>query len=121
MTYQYRIGDVGAPVPKLPRRQTRTSGSGAFSDLFAKESFKDALKRTFVAAGQASGTDGNFKVYKTHARNSIAAELLPEGKAPARWRTGYRLATIVGDADVAACDDDDEPETDDEEIQEADE
>ena len=31
------------------------------------------------------------------------------------------LATMVGDADVAACDDDDEPETDEEEIQEADE
>ena len=28
---------------------------------------------------------------------------------------------MVGDADVAACDDDDEPETDEEEIQEADE
>ena len=47
----------------------------------------------------------------THARNTIAAHLLPEGAAE---DTQGSLATFAGDADVATCEDDDEPETDDE-------
>jgi len=50
-------------------------------ELFDKDSFKTALHRTFVSAGQAPGKDGKFAVYKSHARNSIAANLLSEGAA----------------------------------------
>ena len=82
-------------------------------ELFTKDSFRDALARTFVAAGQAPGKGGKFEVYKTHARNSIAVNLLPEGAAE---DTGTAtLATIAGDTDVATCEDEDEPETDEDE------
>ena len=83
-------------------------------ELFAKESFQLALARTFVAAGQAPDARGKYAVYKTHARNAIAASLVPEGKVEEGAAT---LATMAGGTDVATCDDDAEPETDDEEDQ----
>ena len=45
-------------------------------------------------------------------------DLLTEGKVE---DAAACLATMGGDADVTNCDDDDEPETDEEEIQNADE
>ena len=78
-------------------------------DLFTKDSFQAALKRTFIAAGQAPLHGGTFAVYTSHARNRIAANLLPAGKAE-----DTSLATMFGHVDVANCDDDDEPETDEE-------
>ena len=79
-------------------------------DLFTQASFKDAIKKTFVAAGQTPRPDGSFTVYKTHARSSISACLLPASRAEEQCT----LATITGGADVAPCEDDDEPATDDE-------
>jgi len=93
----------------LLRHEAR--GLAVERELFAKDSFKQALARTFVAAGQAPGNNGKFVVYKTHNRNTIAAHLLPEGTAE---DTLGSLATIAGDADAATYDDDEEPETEDE-------
>ena len=45
-------------------------------ELFTKDSFREALARTFVAAGQVPGKDGKCVVYTTHARNNIAAHFL---------------------------------------------
>ena len=81
-------------------------------ELFDKDSFKTALHRTFVSAGQAPGKDGKFAVYKSHARNSIAANLLPEGAAEDHQGS---LATVAGDVDVEIYQEDDDPETDAEE------
>ena len=44
-----------------------------------------------------------------HVRSSIATHLLPEGKPE-----DATLAMLVGGADAGACEEDDEPPTDDE-------
>ena len=69
-----------------------------------------SLKKTFVAAGQAPKEDGTFVTYKTHARSSVAASLLPEGKA----HETATLATVAGEMDVVTYDEDEEPKTDEE-------
>ena len=79
-------------------------------EIFTKDSFREALARTFVAAGQAPGKDGKFQIYKTHARSSIASHLLPQGAV----EDCPTLATVAGGADVTPYEDEDEPETDDE-------
>ena len=79
-------------------------------EVFTKDSFREALARTFVAAGQAPGKDGKFQIYKTHARSSIASHLLPQGAV----EDCPTLATVAGGADVTPYEDEDEPETDDE-------
>ena len=72
--------------------------------------------RSDTAAGQAPNRLANswpymYVTYTSHARNSIAKILLPAGKPEDSQGS---LATIVGDADVANYDDDEEPETDEE-------
>jgi hypothetical protein len=101
------------PSFKPPKPDLYTGLRNSFEverDLFAQDSFKDAIKKTFVAAGQTPRPDGTFTVYKTHARSSISASLLPESKVEEQCT----LATMAGGADVVACEDDDEPATDDE-------
>ena len=58
---------------------------------------------------------GAMAITSRAARNTIAANLLPEGKPE---DVLVCLATVAGDADVATCDDDDEPETDEEDNEE---
>ena len=72
-------------------------------ELFTKNSFREALARTFVAAGQAPDGHKKFVVYRTHARGSIAAHLLPHGKPEESLGS---LATMAGDADVGTYDED---------------
>ena len=83
-------------------------------ELFAKLSFQEAIRRTFVAAGQAPMPGLQMTVYQqylSHSRNSISRHLLPEGKPE---ETAGSLATICqGEVDAATCNDSDEPETDD--------
>ena len=79
--------------------------------LFNTESFRAAVRRTFVAAGQAPDAEGNYIVYKSPACSTIAKILLPEGKVE---EAGAALASVIGTGDTLACDDDDEPETDEE-------
>ena len=81
-------------------------------ELFAKDSFREALARTFADAGQVPGKDGKFVIYKTHARKTIAANLLPLG-APEEAQGS--LATLVGEVDCTTYGDESEPETDEEE------
>ena len=62
-----------------------------------------------MQTGQSPQADGTYAIYKTHARNKIAAGLIPLGKS--------EEATIIptaATADVDACEDEDEPETDEE-------
>lgn len=101
------------PPFKPPKPDLYTGLTNSFEverDLFTQPSFKDAIKNTFVAAGQTPRPDGTFAVYKTHARSVIAADLLPAPKEDAQCT----LATMAGGGDVAPCEDDEEPETDDE-------
>ena len=77
-------------------------------ELFGSASFKSSLKRTFIAAGQAPGADGKYAVYKTHARSTIAAILLPQGKT-----SDAGFAALIGAADATAIEEDDEPISDD--------
>ena len=79
-------------------------------ELFAKDTFKAGLQRTFQLAGQTPQDDGTFAIYKTHARNTIASHLLPVGKP----EDGGSLASLAGDVDVEIIEEDDEPETDEE-------
>jgi hypothetical protein len=78
-------------------------------ELFAKASFKAAIKKTFMQAGQTPKADGTFITYKSHTTQSISACLLPEGKTES-----HSLATIVGTTDVITYEEDEEPETDEE-------
>ena len=99
---------------KPPKPDLTTGLKNSFEverDLFSKNAFRDALARTFIAAGQAPDSKQSFAVYKPHARNHIAAILLPKGRTDAGQGC---LATMAGDADAATCEDDDEPVTDDE-------
>ena len=58
---------------------------------------------------QSPQADGTHAIYKSHARNKIAAGLIPLGKSEEA-----SLETIIPTADVDACEDEDEPETDEE-------
>ena len=79
------------------------------SELFSKESFKQAIHDTFVKAGQAAKQAyGSFIQYRSHERASIASFLLKEGKPEEA-----SLATLTGPAvDVITYDEDEEPDTD---------
>ena len=75
-------------------------------ELFAKPSFQDAIRRTFVAAGQAPipGLKTGLTVYNTyltHTRNTISRFLLPEGKP--EEATGSLATVCQGEVDVATC------------------
>ena len=78
-------------------------------ELFAKDSFKQAIKSTFVQAGQAAQADGTFVTYKSHERHTISRDLLRLGKPE------DNSLAMIGDTDVATYEEDEEPETDDEE------
>ena len=96
--------------------QRQSPRRSPLSELFAKPSFQDAIRRTFVAAGQAPipGLKKGLTVYNTyltHTRNTISRFLLPEGKP--EEATGSLATVCQGEVDVATCHDSDEPETDD--------
>ena len=102
-----RLPDFAPPKPDLLTGLT-TSFQVEY-ELFNRKSFQDALRRTFVAAGQAPLPDGSFMIYTSHARSSISSYLLPEGKSE-----DSALASLIGSADVMAAEEEDEPATDDE-------
>ena len=82
-------------------------------ELFSKASFKQAIKQTFIKAGQAAQADGSFLEYKTHDRPSIDKLLLNEGKVEAS-----SLAALVSNVDAITYEEDEEPETDEETMDE---
>ena len=102
-----RLPDFAPPKPDLLTGFT-TSFQVEY-ELFNRKSFQDALRRTFVAAGQAPLPDGSFMIYTSNARSSISSYLLPEGKSE-----DSALASLIGSADVMAAEEEDEPATDDE-------
>ena len=83
-------------------------------ELFSQATFKKAIKETFVKAGQVAKPDGNFIEYKSHERHSISSFLLKEGKTESA-----SLAALAGNADVITYEEDEEPVTDEEELDEA--
>ena len=66
-------------------------------------------RRSLRRTGQSPQADGTYAIYKSHARNKIAAGLIPLGKSEEA-----SLETIIPTADVDACEDEYEPETDEE-------
>ena len=95
--------------PKPDLNQGLCNSFAVERELFAKADFKAALKKVFVNTGQAPQADGTYVIYKSHARSTIAADLIPLGKTEEA-----SLGSIVPTADFAACEDEDEPATDDE-------
>eukprot|EP00966_Prymnesium_polylepis_P283089 6541487-Prymnesium_polylepis.1 len=74
-------------------------------------SFKNAIKATFVKAGQAAQGDGTFIKYTSHARHMISKDLLLQGKP--EDSSALSLATMCA-VDVITYEEDEEPETEDE-------
>jgi hypothetical protein len=104
-------GDRDLPAFSPPKVDLPTGLLTSFAvelELFGSASFKSSLKRTFIAAGQAPGANGKYAVYSTHARSTIAAILLPQGKTS---EAGF--AALIGAADATAIEEDDEPISDD--------
>ena len=95
--------------PKPDLRAGLLNSFAVERELFEQAQFKLAVRRSFVAAGQIPRSDGTYVRYTSHTTSRISACLIHLGKVEEA-----AFSACASTADVEACEDEDEPATDDE-------